>query len=130
MHTPPSAQDSIFAHGSYLPENNPNLEQILRTANDLNNDASYNVFNSGYQDQDGAAPGEDPMGGKVYQLMSDVGGGSIWGDQFIFDGMVDNPYATAAAAYGGATLSMGIGHVGSAGNNDHYNNFVGFSGGL
>ncbi|KAK6543056.1 Fungal specific transcription factor [Orbilia ellipsospora] len=145
MQTPPSAShESIFSpHSSnFLQENNANLEQIMRTAGELGNDASYNVFNSLYQIQDesgGAGPGEDGMGGKMYQLMSDVGGGSIWGDQFMFEvgssaggGGGGGDGSGYAGVYNG-TLSMGIGQMGGGGGGgvtDHFNNFVGFSGGL
>ncbi|KAF3939331.1 hypothetical protein ABW19_dt0203563 [Dactylella cylindrospora] len=123
MQTPPSAHDSLFSPGGGFLEN-PNLEQIMRTANELGNDANYNVFNSGYQD-DSTVSGEDPMGGKVYQLMSDVGGGSIWTDQFMLEGIADGGYT----AYN-ATLNMGFGQMGNGMGNDSFNNFVGFSGGL
>ncbi|EPS37350.1 hypothetical protein H072_8968 [Dactylellina haptotyla CBS 200.50] len=136
MQTPPSAShDSMFSpHSGFLPENNPNLEQIMRTANDLTNDASYNIFNSVYQDDSNrSGGGEDGMGGKMYQLMSDVGGGSIWGDQFMFElGAGGGDVGAYAGMYNGA-LSMGIGQVGGgngAGVTDPFNNFVGFSGGL
>ncbi|KAF3923413.1 hypothetical protein ABW21_db0206243 [Orbilia brochopaga] len=137
LQTPPSAShDSIFSpHSGFLLENNPQLEQVMRTANELGSDASYNIFNSGYQDDSsGQGTIEDGMGGKMYQLMSDVGGGSIWADQFMFDsggGMgADGIGAGYPLGYGGG-LSIGIGQMGGGGGTtDHYSNFVGFSGGL
>ncbi|KAK6528015.1 Fungal specific transcription factor [Arthrobotrys megalospora] len=133
MQSPHSAQDSLFSpHSGFLPENNPNLEQIMRTANELSNDTSYNIFNSGYADDStGTGNGEDGMGGKMYQLMSDVGGGSIWGDQFMFevgDGSGAGTAGGYAVGYNGTLSMMGGGGVGGA--TDHFNNFVGFSGGL
>ncbi|KAF3106674.1 Fungal specific transcription factor [Orbilia oligospora] len=141
MQSPHSAQDSLFSpHSGFLPENNPNLEQIMRTATELSNDTSYNIFNSGYADDStGTGNGEDGMGGKMYQLMSDVGGGSIWGDQFMFElgdgngggGGGGGGASTAggyAVGYNGTLSMMGGGGVGGA--TDHFNNFVGFSGGL
>ncbi|KAK6345224.1 Fungal specific transcription factor [Orbilia javanica] len=137
MQSPHSAQDSLFSpHSGFLPENNPNLEQIMRTATELSNDTSYNIFNSGYaNDSTGTGTGEDGMGGKMYQLMSDVGGGSIWGDQFMFELGDGNSTAGAGTAGGYAvgyngTLSMMGGGGGVGGPTDHFNNFVGFSGGL
>ncbi|KAK6360621.1 Fungal specific transcription factor [Orbilia blumenaviensis] len=133
MQSPHSAQDLFSPHPGYLPENNPNLEQIMRTAGELSNDASYNIFNSGYgDDSTGAGGGEDGMGGKIYQLMSDVGGGSIWGDQFMFE-LGDGSAGAAAGVgyavgYNGTLSMMGGGGVGGA--TDHFSNFVGFSGGL
>ncbi|EWC46549.1 hypothetical protein DRE_04272 [Drechslerella stenobrocha 248] len=140
LQTPPSGPHDIYSPNSqhssigFLPEN-PNLEQIIRTATDLGNDASYNIFNSGYQVESGAGGGEDGMGGKMYQLMSDVGGGSIWADQFMFDSGAessnglggDSTGAGYTLGYGGG-LSLGIGQMGGA--TDHYNHFVEFSGGL
>ncbi|KAF3914858.1 hypothetical protein ABW20_dc0105280 [Dactylellina cionopaga] len=143
MQTPPSVHDSLFSPHSNFLTDNPHLEQIMRTAGDLGNDASYNVFNSGYQDDSAGGAGEDGMGGKMYQLMSDVGGGSIWGDQFMFDTMGADGNGGGTGGGGGGnnggsggyagmyngTLSMGLGGNG-VGTTDHFNNFVGFSGGL
>ncbi|KAJ6260553.1 hypothetical protein Dda_4779 [Drechslerella dactyloides] len=133
LQTPPSVthESSMFSpHSGFLPENNPNLEQIIRTANELSNDTSYNIFNSGYQDDSGGQGAvEESMGSKVYSLMSNVGGGSIWSDQFLFD----NGNGVGADGVGvgypmgyGSGLSLGFGQMGGGGSSDYSNNFVGF----